>query len=361
MRVKSLLRFVLLLSLLFSFTRSGNASQDTLIIGYAPAPPFIITNQNDPPHGVSIWLWENVAADLGLVWRYQALPFSDVIDGLGTGDVDISINPLTMTAERSKSFGFTSPFYVANATAVVPAGRRWQQIRATLQALLSAEVFGAFFLLLVIILLFGWLTWIFERRQNPEQFRPDRKGLWDGLWWSAVTMTTVGYGDKAPRSFGGKIIALIWMFVGLLFISGLTASIASSIISVRDTSTYLTLDALRDRPIGTMTATSTETYLRSRFFRDVQTYSSIYSGFEAVETGEIDAFLYDEPILQYRLLEKQSDVLRVAPIQFNLQLYSFGVSKGRDSLSHLISERVLHYTSSIEWSVLLSEYEMEVL
>jgi voltage-gated potassium channel len=49
----------------------------------------------------------------------------------------------------------------------------------------------------------------------------------DALWWAITTMTTVGYGDKYPFSFEGRIIAAILMFAGIgLFgvVSGFVAS-----------------------------------------------------------------------------------------------------------------------------------------
>lgn len=50
----------------------------------------------------------------------------------------------------------------------------------------------------------------FERDVN-EQFQ-----AWsDGLWWSLVTITTVGYGDKFPVTTGGRVIALLTMVGGI--------------------------------------------------------------------------------------------------------------------------------------------------
>ena len=50
-----------------------------------------------------------------------------------------------------------------------------------------------------------------------------------GLGWPAVTMATVCYGDESPITFAGKVVGLIWMFAGIIIISGLTEAIASSL------------------------------------------------------------------------------------------------------------------------------------
>lgn len=48
----------------------------------------------------------------------------------------------------------------------------------------------------------------------------------DALWWSIVTLTTVGYGDITPVTVGGRFIAILDMFVGIGFLAIFTATIA---------------------------------------------------------------------------------------------------------------------------------------
>jgi voltage-gated potassium channel len=54
--------------------------------------------------------------------------------------------------------------------------------------------------------------------------------LWDGIWWAVTTATTVGYGDLYPTTVQGRIIGMALMFVGIGFLSLLTASIASRFV-----------------------------------------------------------------------------------------------------------------------------------
>ena len=54
--------------------------------------------------------------------------------------------------------------------------------------------------------------------------------LWDGVWWSVVTVTTVGYGDLYPTSVQGRLIGIVLMFTGIGFLSLLTAAIASRFV-----------------------------------------------------------------------------------------------------------------------------------
>ncbi|NIW78577.1 MAG: two pore domain potassium channel family protein, partial [Calditrichae bacterium] len=58
-------------------------------------------------------------------------------------------------------------------------------------------------------------------------FEPKVNNWTDALWWSIVTMTTVGYGDITPDTLGGKVIGSFVMVIGIGILGMLTATIAS--------------------------------------------------------------------------------------------------------------------------------------
>src|ERR1700675_772891 len=90
--------------------------------------------------------------------------------------------------------------------------------------------------LLSVMAFVAGLIWLCERRANPAHFggggRPIR-GFGAALWWSAVTMTTVGYGDISPQTFRGRVIAVVWMFISLVLVSTFTATMASILTTAR--------------------------------------------------------------------------------------------------------------------------------
>ncbi len=51
-------------------------------------------------------------------------------------------------------------------------------------------------------------------------------GFMDSLWWSIVTVTTVGYGDISPATLGGRLVGVLLMMMGIGFLGILTATIA---------------------------------------------------------------------------------------------------------------------------------------
>lgn len=57
----------------------------------------------------------------------------------------------------------------------------------------------------------------------------------DALWWATVTITTVGYGDFAPISAGGRVVALFLMLGGVGIFGAITANLASFFIKSEGT------------------------------------------------------------------------------------------------------------------------------
>jgi voltage-gated potassium channel len=69
-----------------------------------------------------------------------------------------------------------------------------------------------------------------EHGQNPNINSFD-----DALWWSIVTVTTVGYGDIYAVTVAGRIFSVLLMLSGIALLAILTSSIATYFLSARKT------------------------------------------------------------------------------------------------------------------------------
>ncbi|XP_031563810.1 potassium voltage-gated channel subfamily B member 2-like, partial [Actinia tenebrosa] len=79
----------------------------------------------------------------------------------------------------------------------------------------------------------GILIWLMEVIGNRKEFpRSFARGPWEGFWWAFISMTTVGYGDKCPRSVAGRCFAIIWIFAGLILVAVFMANVTTALTSV---------------------------------------------------------------------------------------------------------------------------------
>lgn len=73
----------------------------------------------------------------------------------------------------------------------------------------------------------AFVVYFFEHQLNAEQF----KNYGDALWWSVVTVATVGYGDIVPKTELGRIFASLTILSGVVMISLFTATISSVFVA----------------------------------------------------------------------------------------------------------------------------------
>ena len=90
-------------------------------IGVREAPPFIMADPIRGQRGLTFDLWESIARELGeagLIGRtaFVECPLGDQLDALASGDLDLVISPLTITAERLERLDFTHQYLSSGLT-----------------------------------------------------------------------------------------------------------------------------------------------------------------------------------------------------------------------------------------------------
>ncbi len=302
------------------------------------------------PSGLSHSFWELIDDQVPAKIKYHW--YEDVesmLEAVAREEVDFSINPITVTEQRMDSLDFSQPYFISGTAMVRRAENSWMIF---LENFFSKQFFSAIAILLGVILLFGILVWLFERQKKEgTQFRRNWRGILDGFWWSAVTMTTVGYGDKSPETGGGRTIAFIWMFTAILLISGLTAGVASALTVKSMESKIENVEDLRRFKTGTIDATGTAEYLRNYGLPDVY-FESVEEGFAALKAGEIDIFVFDRPVLRFYLEKGDNQDLVLDDRNLKTDYYSFTYPK-HSSLRAALDPKIVKALKSDSWNFIL--------
>lgn len=97
---------------------------------------------------------------------------------------------------------------------------------------LAKEELALFFAATVVLLYLAAVgIYYCERSAQPEVFT----SVFASLWWAVTTLTTVGYGDSYPVTFGGRVFTFFVLMVGLGLVAVPSGIIASALAKVRDT------------------------------------------------------------------------------------------------------------------------------
>ena len=325
-----------------------------LTVGVVLAEPFVIANPDGAFSGIAIDLWRAMAKTMGLRYEIHVMSTEDLLRGLRDGTMDLAVTNLTATAEREEFCDFSHSYYQGGLGIAVLAQADQDWWRRFKRLLVSRQ--GAVMLLILVCLFFvGALVWLAERRHNHPQFGGGAlSGLGSGIWWAAQTLTSVGYGDKAPVTVAGRLLAGAWMLASLVLASLFTAVITAALTLARLDAPVNDFHDLYSARVGTVRSSSSAAYLEDLRV-DARGYPTPAEGLHALEQGRLDAVVFDEPVLRYLVKRQFTGKLKVLPQTFNAQAYCFAMPNG-SSLRDAINKAMLQLIQSPDWHRLLFTY-----
>jgi polar amino acid transport system substrate-binding protein len=288
-------------------------------------PPYGSVEPDGSIGGASVDLWRRAGEAMGR--EYRLVPVSKmeaILDGLERGEFDAAIGAITITPERLMRVDFSYPAHrsgvavaVRKDSGPVAAFRNYGAVVSDLSPLIAITA--------ALLVAMGVAMWLVERPTRAAKSDSAVASLRDGVYWAVVTMTTVGYGDKTPKTAGGHAVAVLWMLVSVALISVLSTTLVSKMTADRVEGAYPLADAdLAGKRLAAVAHSSGAEYLDARRLR-YASFDDLPAALAALESGRTDAVVNSIGALQFlitarfkRTIETPRGVLAPAYMAFAL-------------------------------------------
>ena len=306
-----------------------SAAGGTLSVAARILPPFVIY-ENHGYSGFDVELARLLAAGLGMEADIYAVDtVAKQIDDIGRGVARMAVGGVAITESRERLVDFSMPVLDAGLTIMAPTEENrhiGNRILLFLRAIFSSDLPWLLVVFGLAVLVSAHVIWWLERHHNADFAVPYRQGIWDSFYWSVVTMSTVGYGDKVARGWKGRVFALIWIALGTLVFASFTASIASSLAVSQLRGEIAGPSDLPGHRVATVTNTAGESYLASVGVGPVLV-DEVDDAYSLLEAGDVDAIVFDAPVLHFHVArEGGGEVVTVGP-DFEKVQYGFVLSQ----------------------------------
>jgi len=266
-------------------------------------PPLVVEQPGGPFSGFSIELWDKIAEKLNLKFKYHVAPnVGALLEDVRAGKADIGVAAISIVSKREAEFDFSQPILNAGLQIMVrgkgqdagEANPLWD----LLGLLFSPTILVWLGIALLLILIPAHLVWFLERRQKDGIIPTDKyiPGIFYAMYWAAATLATQA--EQAPRHWLARVVTVLWMFTGVVFVAFYTAQLAATLTVQQIQGGINGPDDLQGKKVAT-TKGSTAAAALKELRADVVEVARIDDAYKALHDKQVDAVVFDAPVLLY--------------------------------------------------------------
>jgi len=351
---------LLWLWVLLVFAQSGFSQDDTvapiaMTVGVIMAPPLAIKAADGQWQGFGVELWQALAQQIDIPYKFKEFnSLERLTQALEKREIDI-IPAMAVRDQLVSVMDFSQSYMKSGLSIAVPAeGVELSWFRVA-ESIFSKHILKAVGLLMSMSLIAGIIVWLFERRRNSDMFgRGISDGIGQGIWWAMVTMTTVGYGDKAPKTLGGRTVALVWMIFSIVFIASFTANITASLTISELKGKVRGFNDLYHAKVGSVSGSAGFNFLTMKGI-GVIPFENFSEALIAVADKRIDAFVNDGTILRDLAKTEFPGQVLILPGTFDEYFVSIALKLGSPKRK-AINKALLKFMKTEKWTELQKRY-----
>ncbi len=285
---------LLFASIAFPQSKDGKLRVATRLI-----KPFVYEQQGQLT-GFSVELWQEIAKQMNVQSEFIVTPtIKELLDAVKSKNAALGIAAISITADREVELDFSQPMFDAGLQILIPVqGGGGGLVGAIIANLFSTTVLLYVLAVAFILLLMAHLVWFFERRNATGMLthRGYFPGIFETCWWAASTLATQA--DQMPRAALARIIAVIWMFMSVVFIAYFTAAVTSSLTLQQLRGDINGPEDLPGKRVASIKGSTSVEYLRQHSVDPVE-FAKIEEAYQALQDGQVDAVVYDAPVLLF--------------------------------------------------------------
>lgn len=315
-------------------------SGDHFTVGVCPYPPYAYQKGADDipdptaPEG-STWTgfavetFELVAKENKIAIKYVNGTYDELVKKLDKGEIDTLAPGMFLTKRVRtlyKDWGFSHAFWQAGISILIKTSTGGNTFIAMMS---NVEMWQMVFVLIATLIASGHVYWLIERRTDKEDkdfydedgnlepgFVPKGylTGVTQGTWWAAATITTAGYGDSYPKTWGGRCFAVNIMILSLflvgLFTGAVTSAMTMAAIAKTDNGVQ-NLDDLTGKNVAVLAGSFPAHFMEARGKSKLTTVERMRDATALLEDGKVDAIVGIADVLRYQAVQHPGETKMV--------------------------------------------------